>query len=166
MCSKWVDLSRLVNRNSDILGGISGDELDEIWPASNRPLMIQSAKLNLFDFVTGNMDRHSGNMLWNPKSKNLVAIDHGLAFDRVGLTPRSMETVYFGELQDSISTLSAEDKAQFKKSIQRLLRHRETVMALKGPEPDFRALTKEAKMRESISMGAVFDRAQYLLEKL
>lgn len=49
----------------------------------NHPLRVDARKVALMDFLTNNLDRHSGNLLVDRANNRLMAIDHGHAFQYV-----------------------------------------------------------------------------------
>lgn len=52
-------------------------------------------RATVFDVLTGNVDRHSGNWLVNPKTGKITLIDNGLAFITGKVKPRSQMPAWF-----------------------------------------------------------------------
>jgi Phosphatidylinositol 3- and 4-kinase len=52
-------------------------EIDHV-PSNNKP---NPDELLFFDYLIGNRDRHGGNYITDPNHKNIIAIDHGMAFE-------------------------------------------------------------------------------------
>jgi hypothetical protein len=61
----------------------------------DKKLQFQARQIALFDLLTGNLDRHSDNLLFDPENDRLLAIDHSRSFqykatDKTGV-PRNVD---------------------------------------------------------------------------
>ena len=68
-----------------------GAEADYSWWGEKMP-MLEKEKMNIFDYLTANLDRHAGNWMVNAEGR-LFAIDNGLCFADNGAIFKAGDTI-------------------------------------------------------------------------